>query len=129
MDIKSQSKLAKQGESLAAQYMIAHGYYIATRNYHSAYGEIDFIALKTDEIIFAEVKTRKNHSLKSAEDSITMAKQKKITLTAMHFLAQNPQYSHLSCRFDVLIVFQYPDDTYKILHYPDAFKPTEINNY
>jgi putative endonuclease len=124
MDDKAKANLARQGESLATNYIITKGYQIASRNFHSAKGEIDIIALNQDEILFIEVKTRNNHNLKYALSSITNAKQKKITHTAMNFLYQNPQLSNLSCRFDVILVFYYSsDDTFKTIHYPDAFKP------
>jgi len=120
----SKSTLAEVGESLAANYLVGIGYNIVARNYHSAYGEIDIVAKHNNELAIVEVKTRSSHSIKSAENSITTAKQKKITHTTLHFLASNPQYSKLSCRFDVVLVFHYKaDDTYKVIHYPNAFYP------
>jgi putative endonuclease len=125
--MKSEEKtfLAVTGEKLAEQYAAKQGYGIIARNYHSSHGEIDIIALDKGELVIIEVKTRARHQLQSAENSISKAKQKKITLTTMHFLSKNPEYSELECRFDVIIVFYYPrDETYQILHHKNAFMPS-----
>lgn len=119
----SKTSLSALGESLAADYLTRIGYRVIIRNYHSPYGEIDLIAILQDELIFIEVKSRSSHDVKAAENSITRSKQRKITQTALHFLANSPQYSDYSCRFDALLVFKYKDNTYKIIHYPNAHNP------
>ncbi len=121
---ETKASLAHIGEIIAMRYLVKLGLTILDKNYHSAYGELDIIAQEKNEIIFAEVKTRTSHSLQAAENSISLSKQKKITLTAMHYISKHPQLSNLSSRFDVLIVFHYPkDDTYKVIHYKNAFDP------
>jgi putative endonuclease len=124
MNVNTKSRLAVIGESLAKDYLTQKNYQVIARNYHSAYGEIDIVALHQNEVVFVEVKTRSNSSIKAAENSVNTAKQKKITQTALHFLTYNSSYSELSCRFDVLLIFFYSaDDTYKIIHHVNAFNP------
>jgi putative endonuclease len=124
MNFKSQTSLAVRGESLATEYLLSKEFRILHRNYHSPYGEIDIIAMSQGELVICEVKTRNSHSIKSIENSITISKQKKITRTALHFLSKNPYLSNISCRFDVILIIHHlKDDTYQVLHYPDAFKP------
>ena len=48
------------GENIACEYLEKDGYRIITRNFNCFYGEIDIIAIKNSELIFIEVKTRKN---------------------------------------------------------------------
>lgn len=116
--------LAKVGETLSAQYITKLGYVIISQNYHSPYGEIDIIAQNDSEIVIIEVKTRSKHVIKYAENSICKSKQKKITLSAMHFLSRNEQYADLACRFDVIILFYHDlDETFQIKHYKNAFTP------
>jgi putative endonuclease len=99
------------------------------RNVHSAYGEIDIIAMDLEEVVFVEVKTRTRHSLKSAENSVTHAKQHRLSLTALQYLSDNSKYSNKSCRFDVIIVLHYPqDDSYAIKHHKNAFLPVLPEN-
>lgn len=124
MNDVSKTSLSALGETLAAEYLTRIGYQVILRNYHAPYGEIDLIASYREELIFIEVKTRNSHNLQAAENSITRSKQQKITQTAMHFISNFPQYADLSCRFDVLLVFRYSiDDTYKVIHYPNAYNP------
>ncbi|MFO7660073.1 MAG: YraN family protein, partial [Candidatus Cloacimonadaceae bacterium] len=105
MENKEKRKLAQVGENLAAQYLENLGYLIIRHNFHSAYGELDLITQDNLELVIVEVKTRTSHNIKAAENSISKAKQKKLTLTAMQFLADYPDFAKLSCRFDVIVVF------------------------
>ncbi len=124
MQMKSNRILATQGESLAREYLLRNGYSIITTNYTTPYGELDIVAKDNDSLVVVEVKTRSGHNLPMAENSISLSKQKKLTRTAMEFIAANEEYSHLSCRFDVIILFYYAkEDNYKLYHYRDAFKP------
>jgi len=129
MSNKEKISLAHTGETLAAQYLVNKGYLIVCQNYHSAYGEIDLIARDGTELVMVEVKTRSSHNIKAAEDSINKTKQNKLTLTAMQFLAEHPELTELSCRFDVIIVFYYrTDESYQIRHYRNAFLPDFAEN-
>ena len=62
------------GESLAADYLEAHGYTILSKNVHTPYGEIDLIAKFAGVIIFVEIKTRKSTIYGPPEQSITPKK-------------------------------------------------------
>jgi len=116
--------MAQTGERLAADFLVQNGLRIIAKNYFSTYGEIDLVAQDGKEIVFVEVKTRASHFLKAAENSITISKQRKLTLTGQAFISANPQYDDFSYRFDVILIFHYlKDDTYKIKHYKNAFKP------
>jgi len=56
--------------------------------------------------------------------SISSRKQKNISLTASYYINQNPEFDNFNTRFDVIVVFYFPnDDTYKIHHFDDAFLP------
>jgi len=48
------------GERIASDYLISNGYQILERNFYTRYGEIDIVASKDEDIIFVEVKTRKD---------------------------------------------------------------------
>ncbi len=124
MIVDSKSTLAYIGESLATEYLKSKGYDIVTRNFHSDHGEIDIVALEKSELVFCEVKTRCKHSVKTAENSISFRKRRRITHTAMHFVSSSPRFSKLSCRFDVLLIFRFnSEESYKIIHYKNAFQP------
>ncbi len=79
--------------------MLKQGYSLITRNFLVRRGEIDLIMKDTnDELVFVEVKTRKNNAFGSAAESITSSKAQKLIATAYTYLQRN----HL------------PDDNFRI---------------
>lgn len=101
--------IANLGEDFVSQWLQSTGWIILQRQFSCRWGEIDIIAQHTENgetvLAFVEVKTR---SLGSWDDggrgAITLKKQAKIERTARLFLAQYPEKSDYSCRFDVAIV-------------------------
>jgi putative endonuclease len=121
MDIKQNKRLGNQGENLAAKFLENHNFQIVTRNYHSCYGEIDLVAIDSDELVFIEVKTRSS-SLESALTSISKSKQQKLYKTAAIFLASHPKYEDWFTRFDVIVILKSQNSEHpKIEHLPNAF--------
>lgn len=118
---KEKSKKGKIGEDAAVALLIKKGYEIIKRNYYSAYGEIDIIAKKDDELIFVEVKSRRYDSVEKPAEAVTPSKQKKIIKTAEKYLDENE--NNLYPRFDVIEIF-FSAVGYKILscnHITNAF--------
>ena len=105
------------GESAAETFLQQQGMVCLERRYHSSYGEIDLIMLDGDTLAFVEVKSRKNNTLYAAQAAVTLSKQRKIIQTALCFLNEHPEYSHLLMRFDVVAL---ADDC--ISHIPNAFQ-------
>jgi len=93
----------KRQEKHAARFLCQRGLKLLKTNYQCKLGEIDLVMLDTQQqLIFVEVRYRSQNNFGSAIESITVGKQKKIRLTAMHFLLAHPQFDHLVCRFDVI---------------------------
>ncbi|MBR7052890.1 MAG: YraN family protein, partial [Bacteroidaceae bacterium] len=44
------------GEDLAADYLVAKGYFIVERNWRSGHKEIDIVARREGVVVFVEVK-------------------------------------------------------------------------
>lgn len=90
------------------------------RNYRCKLGEIDLIARDSRRLHIVEVRYRKNDRFGSGAESVGQAKQRKIKLTAKHFLHCNPEYHAFYCQFDVISVSgtNYP---YSIEWITDAF--------
>ncbi len=92
----------KDAEARAARYLETQGLTIIERNYHCRYGEIDLIARDGATLVFVEVRARSSSAFGGAGASITATKRKKLTSTALHYLAsagRTPQ-----CRFDALLL-------------------------
>ena len=102
---RSTSPTHKKGaaaEDAAAIFLCQKGFDLVAQNFNTPLGEIDLIVRKDNSLVFVEVRLRKVKGLVSALESITMAKQRKISRTASIFLQRHPQYQQLNCRFDVI---------------------------
>ncbi len=92
----------KAQEAKAARYLHAQGLRLLCRNYHCRYGEIDLIMADSGVLVFVEVRFRRHAQYGSAVASVTTSKQRKIRLTAAHYLQRHPRLAHNPCRFDVV---------------------------
>ena len=88
------------GEALTAEYLRGKGYHILDSGFRCQEGEIDLIAQKGDTLAFVEVKTRQSAHYGAGREAVDRRKQRKITATAFHYLAQHPEVPH-KIRFDV----------------------------
>lgn len=111
--------LGKAGENAAVCKLCAKGYRILARNFSCRFGEIDIIAFKDDTVVFVEVKTRGRNPVASPGESVTASKQKKIILTAIHYINYN-RLENIDIRFDVIEVEMYGIHC-KINHIENAF--------
>jgi putative endonuclease len=112
------------GENIAAKFLSSKEYEIIERNYQntSGYrlGEIDIVARdpKTAELIFVEVKTRKNvpGNIVLPEENITSSKLKKLSRIAEVYIKERG-ISATDFRFDALaIIFDEESMKAKIRH-------------
>jgi putative endonuclease len=102
--------LGQLGEEFAQQVYKKRGYRVVAANFFNKKGkrkgEIDFIALGPDLIIFVEVKTRSRLTgqFGSPVDSVDFRKQAKLLKATKIYLLQNPQYASLEPRIDVCVI-------------------------
>lgn len=94
----------KAGEDYVYEYLKKSRYEIVTRNFRIKGGEIDIIALKGDEIVFCEVKTRKFGAMENGAAAMNKAKMKRIIKAAERFIRENPRYDNYFRRFDTAYV-------------------------
>jgi len=93
----------RAGEQAAEEKLQALGYRILQRNYRCKKGEIDLVARHEDELVFIEVKTRRQGESGSPEEFVHAEKRRKLARTALAYLSEH----HLMeepCRFDVVSV-------------------------
>ncbi len=111
--------LGKWGEQAVAEYLTAKGYAIVERNWRCGKIEIDIIASRGTDIVFVEVKTRREPSANPFE-SVTRAKEQMLLRGANAFMQQcNPA---LSPRIDVAAV-EGDEHNYRIEYVEDAVRP------
>ncbi|MDX1438762.1 MAG: YraN family protein [Rubricoccaceae bacterium] len=105
-----QKPIGEVGEDLAVSHLEANGYTILDRNYRFSREEIDIIAFQSydrcqdgGELVFIEVKARRNHNYGRPEEAVTRAKQEAIFRTAEAYL-QERKLVGSPCRFDVIAI-------------------------
>lgn len=96
----NKQELGRIGENYVAADLEKKGIAILERNFRCRRGEIDLIAQEGDQVIFIEVKARRGTGFGLPEESVGLAKQKRLRLVASFYLLQW-QGCVPNCRFDV----------------------------
>lgn len=94
-------QLGAWGEERAARFLRTQGYEIAERNWRCAVGELDLVAWEAGCLVFVEVRTRRGRSYGTPEESVTRAKQAKLTELAQIYMQEHPE---LECNWRIDVV-------------------------
>lgn len=100
------NQLGKEGEQMAANFLMGKGYAILHRNWRYGQLEIDIIAMKNGVLHFVEVKFRTANKFGHPEQSVTKQKFRFLMRAAEQYLSLNPQAKKI--RFDVLSITAVP---------------------
>jgi putative endonuclease len=119
----NRQSLGRWGEEEAARYLAQHGWEITGRNIRTAYGEIDLVARRGEELVFLEVKTRASTSLGPPEIAITPIKRRHMFESASAYLEEHPELD-LAWRIDVAAVTRSEAGTVEILYFENAIDGT-----
>jgi len=84
LDVRRQ--FGNQGEACAANFLESKGYTILASQWRCPFGEIDLIAEQGSEIVFVEVKTRRDQSYGFPEESVTEKKIGHLVACAQAYL-------------------------------------------
>ena len=107
--------IGKLGEDIAVKYLENHGYSVLERNYRKPWGEIDiiasektqknqFLALKSQELVFFEVKTQ-NHKFEwRPEENVTRHKKHQLSRIIATYLKEHKIPESQDWRIDVLAI-------------------------
>lgn len=114
-------ELGRMGEERAARFLRLQGFRMVAANYRCRMGELDLVAMDGDTLVFIEVKSRRGTSCGRAEDKITPAKKRRLTLLARRFLLERGWFDR-PARFDVVTVDWEKEGAEAVTHYRDAFR-------
>jgi putative endonuclease len=117
---RQRSETGKQGEQLAADFLVAAGYRIVERNYREKCGEIDIIARDGPTWVFIEVKARRSRRYGAPVEAVTSHKQHQISATALLYLSRHGLLE-APARFDVVGIDLADIVRPQIVHIKDAF--------
>lgn len=111
-------KKGKEGEQLAADFLIGKGFEIVERNYRHKHGEIDLIIKKANWLIFVEVKARSSYAFGHPEEFVDYKKVKIILEVADYYIHKIDWQGNV--RYDILSI-KLKRDRPEIVHLEDAF--------
>ena len=122
-------QLGQNGEEIAGDYLMKHGYHILHRNWNLHKGcELDFVAMKDNELHFVEVKTRSRSTelMENPIQAINDQKLRNITRAINHYLSV--YHFKLEMHIDAIGVIYKSEQDYTITFMPDiAYMP--FNRY
>jgi putative endonuclease len=113
-------ELGRKGEDLACTLLQHNGAEILERNWRCSAGEADIIAREDDDLVFIEVKTRRNITAGFPEEAVTSQKRLRYEKIALLYLADHDLPSS-RVRFDVVAVTLISENKTLIKHHRDAF--------
>lgn len=98
---ESDRELGRLGEEIATEFLRALGYRLVGRNYRTPFGEADIVLMDGEEVVLAEVKTRRGEEAlpEEAVDERKMGRYRNITL---EYIRSHEEDSLV--RFDVIAV-------------------------
>ena len=92
--------IGADGERKALRHLVKHGLKLITKNYSCRYGEIDLIMHDNTEVVFVEVRWRKNSRFCHPAETVNAAKQLRLHRTALHYIKRYNVDAPM--RFDVV---------------------------
>ena len=111
-------KKGKEGEDMAARFLIEKGFEIVERNYRYKRSEIDLIVKKDKWLVFVEVKLRSSDLYGYPEDFVDYKKAKNIIDGAEQYTYDNNWQGNV--RYDIVSIRLLKDKT-EIIQIEDAF--------
>lgn len=90
-------------EVVAARHLEGQGYKILAHQFRTRYGEIDLVAEKNNELVFVEVKARRNLNFGYPEEAVGKRKFQRMSLAANAFMEKN-QLTEQAFRFDLVSI-------------------------
>lgn len=90
----------RRAEIAAAVLLRSKGFRILNKRYKTPVGEIDLVACRGRQVVFAEVKWRR--TLDIAVESVHPKAQARIGRAAAHWLSRQPGFADFNTRFDVI---------------------------
>lgn len=105
-----------QGENMAVEWLVDHGYQIIERNNSTKYGELDIIASKNNILIFVEVKFKQTEDYGTPEEMIGKNKLNQVRRTAELYLLTNKDIAKQFDKYQIDAVC-IVEETERINHY------------
>jgi len=109
-----------RGEQAAALYLERVGMTVIDRNWRTARGELDIVALDGDQLVVVEVKARTSGDTGTPEEAVAPRKQQRIARMAEAYVVANG-LGGCSVRFDVIAIRVLGENRALLRHHRGAF--------
>jgi len=116
--VSDKIKKGKEGETLAADFLVAKGFEIIERNFRHKRSEIDLIVKKNNWLIFVEVKMRSSDAYGFPEDFVDRKKANNVIAGAVEYTYQKNWQGNV--RYDIVSIREQHGER-EIVHIEDAF--------
>lgn len=93
-----------QLEAFALQQLQQQGCTLVESNFQCKLGEIDLIVRDNSNLVFVEVRYRKQNTHGGADASVDRRKQNKLIRAASFYLQSKKLTNKVACRFDVFAI-------------------------
>jgi putative endonuclease len=113
----------KRGEDVAAVFLKEQGLQLLAQNVRCVLGEIDLIARDGRTLVFVEVRSRSGSRFGLPQESVSPAKQRRLTQLAKWYL-QRHHLENQAARFDVIAIRWILEEP-EITWIPNAFEARE----
>jgi len=113
-------KAGDDAEDTACAFLEGKDIRVVERNFRVRGGEIDIVARQGDVLVFVEVRCREEEEFGAPEETVGLAKRRKIAAAAREYIGRIPPHSWKEARFDVVAIVGTGPDVL-IRHYPAAF--------
>ena len=110
-------RVGSEKEKEACRYLEKKGYRIVATNYWCRYAEIDIVARDGGELVFIEVKYRKNAQYGGGARAVSAKKIRNISRCARYYIYKEHIPPDVPMRFDVIAI-----DGGTITHFVNAFE-------
>ncbi len=117
---KNKRQIGADKERLASRYLEAKGYEILAANYRCRQGELDIVARDGAELVFIEVKYRKNADCGGSMYAVSTQKMRNISYCARYYIYKEGISPDEPMRFDVIAM-----DGDELTHVQNAFEYIE----
>lgn len=118
-DMAERNETGKNGELAARAFLEKQGYKIRHTNWHWHHYELDIVAVKEEELVVVEVKTRSENYLVDPVEAVSRGQIRRIVAAADAYV----RYFNLSLpiRFDIISIIIKEGNSFQIEHIEDAF--------
>ena len=109
-------RLGQLGEDIARRHLEERGYALREANYRCRWGEVDLVMEHEGAVVFVEVRTKRSTAFGTPEESVTAAKQKRLTATAYTYLQEHELDVPFQIDLVAIVLNTYRGEVVRVTH-------------